>query len=378
MENNIIYEKLHNLNWNVVDNEKLLSVNDFRMRVDCIIEINNELFAAELKKSKNIQNIISTTFYRVYTHLNTLCKNTNYHPLAIFIVDNINNSSSINTLNKQFEKYAAEFSWLIVSRAGGYIYKLYNENDISYFDLNVIDKRIDKSSNGHLGFSDLELWMFKIIYFYNHKNKSNIAIFNNEYIENAYQLSKISNVSQRTANNWVNKMTDLGYIKKDVKGSLLIINLEKFLNLWSGRYNIKDNNSLKYFNYIQSIPNAKEKIIDRIENLSIENTNYLITGHFAARLYNISISNADTLHIYSFTNDIKKIEDDLGLVESNDDTGITIIEPKFKDSIKRAQSIMEKKYIVDLIQLYLDCKSLKDRGFEQSEEIKNILLNNYE
>ena len=213
MENNIIYEKLHNLNWNVVDNEKLLSVNDFRMRVDCIIEINNELFAAELKKSKNIQNIISTTFYRVYTHLNTLCKNTNYHPLAIFIVDNINNSSSINTLNKQFEKYAAEFSWLIVSRAGGYIYKLYNENDISYFDLNVIDKRIDKSSNGHLGFSDFELWMFKIIYFYNHKNKSNIAIFNNEYIENAYQLSKISNVSQRTANNWVNKMTDLGYIK---------------------------------------------------------------------------------------------------------------------------------------------------------------------
>ena len=135
---------------------------------------------------------------------------------------------------------------------------------------------------------------------------------------------------------------------------------------------------MKYFNYIQSIPNAKEKIIDRIENLSIENTNYLITGHFAARLYNISISNADTLHIYSFTNDIKKIEDDLGLVESNDDTGITIIEPKFKDSIKRAQSIMEKKYIVDLIQLYLDCKSLKDRGFEQSEEIKNILLNNYE
>ena len=368
----ILHKQLSALKWKVAENNKSLSINNCDRKIDALIKINKQLFAADIKQSKNIENILATTFYRVYTRLSSVVNKTGYRPLAIFLVDSISKKSLIDNLKKQFQKYAPEFSWLLINKAGGRAYKLYNEKEINFSGLNIANDLIRKSAPAQLGFSDMELWMFKTLYFHNSKTKLNISLADNGQIKNAFQLSRISAVSRRTANNWVNSMTELGFLAADDRGMLSIINLEKLLNQWAGRYNIGDNKSLKFFDYIQKMPDAKEKIIERIKRS--KNTDYLITGHSAARLYNLSISNADRLHIYALTNDVRKIENDLGLIEVDYDSGITVIDPKHRNSIIKAQGIEEKKYIVDLIQLYLDCRALNDRGYEQAEEIMELLI----
>jgi len=372
MIDDILHKQLSALKWKVAENNKSLSINNCDRKIDALIKINKQLFAADIKQSKNIENILATTFYRVYTRLSSVVNKTGYRPLAIFLVDNILKKSLIDNLQKQFQKYAPEFSWLLINKAGGRAYKLYNEKEINFSGLNIANDLIKKSAPAQLGFSDMELWMFKTLYFHNSKTKLNISLADNGQIKNAFQLSRISAVSRRTANNWVNSMTELGFLAVDDRGMLSIINLEKLLNQWAGRYNIGDNKSLKFFDYIQKMPDAKEKIIERIKRS--KNTDYLITGHSAARLYNLSISNADRLHIYALTNDVRKIENDLGLIEVDYDSGITVIDPKHRNSIIKAQGIEEKKYIVDLIQLYLDCRALNDRGYEQAEEIMELLI----
>lgn len=373
MNINIINKQLSDLNWKVIKENKSLKINSYKVQIDAVIDINNELFAADIKKSKNIENILATTFYRVYTQLSAIVKKTGNKPLAIFIVDNINKIASIDNLKRQFKKYAPEFSWLIVNRAGGYTYKLYNESNINSSGLNIENNVRKQAANIHLGFSDLELWMFKMLYYYNSNFKLNIKVSENEQINNAFQLSRIAGVSRGTANKWVNRMTELGFLSNDERGMLRIVNMEKLLNQWAGRYNIGDNKSLKYFEYVQKVSDSREKIVDRIKNS--ESADYVITGHFAARIYNVSISNANSLHVYALKNDVREIENTLGLIEVDYNSGITVIEPQYRYSIINAQSIEEKKYIVDLIQLFLDCRSLPDRGYEQSEEIKNLLIN---
>lgn len=372
MSNNTVFNQVRTLKWEIVERNKLLSRDSYARETDAILRINNELFAADIKKSRNIDNILATTFYRVYTQLSAFVKGSRYRPMAIFLVDSIDSISGVESLGKQFDKYAPEFSWLIINRAGGCAYKLYNEKEATFVDLNLTAAGPSSGQSAQLGFSDLELWMFKLLFFHSRKNMINIRIKEELQIRNAFQLSKISGVSRRTANKWVNSMRELGFLAADEMGALRLVNLDKFLQQWSGRYNIRDNKSLRYYEYIQRLSGSKEKIIERIRNS--KSFDYMITGHAAASLYGLSVTSAESLHIYRLAGDAGKIENELGLIEVDYDSGITVIEPKYSKSIMNGQGIMEKRYIVDLIQLYLDCRALPDRGYEQSEEIRNLLI----
>ncbi len=366
-----IINQLNKLNWVIKEKEKSVSINNYRRKIDLIISVNNQPFAAEVKHSKNIDNILSTTFYRIYTQLSSYAKELNMHPLAIFVVDNISKYSSIDKLRKQFEKYAPDFSWLVVNKSGGYAYRLYNDEEIRSSELNISNDTKTDITDNQLGFSDLELWLFKMLYFINHRQKNNVNISDEiESVKNAFNLSKIAGVSRKTSNDWVNKMQALGYIMRN-NNRLQLVRFEKLLKLWAGRYAIRDNKKIRNFDSISGDRDKKQKIIERIK--SIGQNKYAVTGHYAARLYEISVSPADSLHIYALPYNADEVENDLDLVEVDYDSGITVIEPKYKEAILRMQQIEEKKYIVDLIQLYLDCRSLQDRGYEQSEEIMDIL-----
>ncbi|MFW6130118.1 MAG: type IV toxin-antitoxin system AbiEi family antitoxin [Atribacterota bacterium] len=368
---NYIINQLNKLNWVIKEKEKSVIINNYQRNVDFIIGIDKQVFAAEVKQSKNIDNILSTTFYRTYTQLNSYAEKLNIQPLAIFVVDSINQYSSIDKLKKQFEKYAPDFSWLVINKSGGYAYMLYNNKEVKSVGLNISNNVKSNIGVNNLKFSDLELWLLKLLYFINHRQKNNVRISNEiKTVKNAFNLSKIAKVSRKTANDWVNQMQAFGYMVSN-RNKLQLVNFEKLLNQWAGRYAIRDNKSIKKFDFFSGAENKKQKIVESIEKM--DNNRYVVTGHYAARLYELSVSNAESLHIYALSYKAEDIEKDLDLVEVDYDSGITIIEPKYKEAILRAQQIEDKKYIVDLIQLYLDCRSLKDRGYEQSEEIMNIL-----
>ncbi|MCK5223995.1 hypothetical protein KAR04_04435 [Candidatus Calescamantes bacterium] len=376
MVDRLIREKLNLLNWQIIEEEKAFEINRYKFIADLQIKIDNKLYTVEVKSSRNVSNIITTIFYRVIAQLNVISRETGAKPLVIFIVDRIEKTGLIRALDRMFEKYTADFSWMIINRSGGFAYRLNDGGRLQYNDLTSVSSLFDEVSVS-LAFSDLELWMFKVLFYSNYLKRFPNEILGDDGIRNAFQLSKLASVAPRTANKWVNSMKKLGFLHMSSDGKLRFARLERYLERWSGRYNINDNLILRNLTYFGSNDNGRQELAERIKNVSGPESEYMITGHYAAKLYNMSISNANSLHFYYFGDDIRMIEDDLELIETDRSTGITVIHSKFRYAVKRAREIVPSPYLVDIIQLFLDCRDLKDRGYAQSEEIKKEIMGIY-
>ncbi len=361
---------LKKLGWRTQERKTLIreaTANKKISRLDYTLKIGGKLYAAEVKYSRNMDNILSTLYYRAVVRLNAFVKRRkNLHSLALFVVDGANTKQA-EKLNAMFEKYTPEMAWLLIKTSGGLAYRFPDKNKKLIFHKWRTEK-VAEISTIKLSFSDLELWLFKVLFFLNYKRQGN-----NELIKNAYQLSKVAGVSPMRANNWVRAMEQSGFIGNNKDGFLILKNIESYLSLWSGKYTWEDNR-IRNFEYIQQAENVQDIIVNRIKKISKHQNKYLITGNYAAQEYQVKFSTAKTLQIYAFTDNTREIEKDIGLIPAEGKTSISIVKAKFPAAVLRGNSFSPQKYIVDYIQLYLDCYHLPDRGYEQAGEIKRILI----
>jgi hypothetical protein len=356
-KNDIIGSVLRKIGFKIIS--KNLDNDDFSLNY------NGKKYIAECKYAKDINSIISTIFYRSVVYLEAELRKSKIknNGLSIFIVDNAN-KGEIKSLDNKFERLSPEISWVLIKNKNCFAYRFNKRKEINFENWKD-EPYFFKEEKNNFNFSDLELWMFKVLFYHNSKNHE-------KEILNAFQLSKIAKVSRRTSNNWINVMREKGFIIRKKFKKLRIVKMEEYLDLWTGKYYIEDND-IQYYEYIAS---NKNHISEVIKKISKNNGKYILTGHFGTDLYKLRFSNANTLHLYDFQNDISQIEKDLYLIPKKGKSDIIIMRAKYPESIKRGIEFAIKNYVVDFIQLYLDCYHLKDRGKEQADLIKEKLILN--
>jgi len=362
-----VISALEKLGWQLIEKGKFIGKSTAKREPDYIVKISGKLYAFDIKYSRNMNNIISTLYYRAVVQLNMFQKNDRrLYMLALFVVDNAN-KRQVEKLNAMFARYTPDIAWLLIKTSGGMAYKLPAENEKVFFEEWKSERDIEIPKI-KLSFSDLELLLFKVLFFLNNKSQRN-----DTKIKNAYQLSKLADVSSMRANNWVRAMKQSGFIGRDKDGFLILKNLENYLRLWCGKYTWEDND-IRSFEYIQQTQNAQDIVVNKIKQISKYKNKYFITGNYAAQEYQLKFSMAKELQIYSFSEETEEIKKDIGLIPAEGRTSIFLVRAKFPEAVLRGVSFSPMKYLVDAIQLYLDCYHLRERGYEQAEEIKRKLI----
>ncbi|MCD6579659.1 hypothetical protein J7L48_09285, partial [bacterium] len=333
--------------------------------IDFSLNYNGKKYIAKCKYAKDINSIIFTIFYHSVVHLEAELRRREIrnNGISIFIIDNAD-KRKIKSLDNKFKKLSPEISWLLIKNKNCFAYRFIGEKEINFGNWKDEPYFLEEKKS-NFNFSDLELWMFKVLFYHNNKNHE-------KEILNAFQLSKIAKVSRRTSNNWINIMREKGFIINEKFKKLRIVKMEEYLDLWTGKYYIEDND-IQYYEYFG---NHKNHIKEIIKKVSKNPQKYILTGHFGSDLYKLRFSNANTLHLYDLQNDISQIEKDLYLVPKKGESDIIIMRAKYPESIKRGMEFAIKNYVVDFIQLYLDCYHLKDRGKEQANLIERKLILN--
>ncbi len=334
---------------------------------DLLFDMTGRNYAVDIRSANRMNTVLSTLFYRSSTVLNAMISQYQMEGLAVFIVQTAD-EKDIQRLESKFLLYSPGLSWVVIRNENCFAYKLKGDGstDLSFWN-NSVPQESEKN-NYKLSFSDLELWMFKVLFFHNQKDLGN-------KIMNAFQLSKEAGVSRRTANNWVNAMLSEELISKDrIKGLDLWVDF--YLNLWIGKYRMEDN-EIMYFEPISTSIN-RDIVLGELSRISQRESKYIITGHSATDLYKVKYSNAKQIHIYSNTSDLDEIVRDLNLIPSNSVTDIRIVISKYPESIWRGVKYSVEKTVVDPLQLCLDCYHLRERGYEQAAIIKEELIFNNE
>lgn len=339
-----------------------------KLRFDGYIEAEGDEYIALIKHINKFNTLISTVLYRSIVKVNSLSRISEKEPILIFIISEIISHKELRALERMFNKYAPAISLILINNDRNYAYRISGQSfSVKGFAEGNL-KNLEFSNTHNFAFTDLELLMFKILFYNNHCCLGSS-------ISNAFTLSKIAVVNRNTANDWVNTMINNEFILKKRGKPLRLINLEDYLNLWTGRYNIYDQEHY-YFRYIREDKDLFTRVIDKLKNLSFKPVKYFATGHLGSMIYNLRISTGKTIHLYTLIFNPRILKDDLNLIVSEKRTSIVVLVPKFSRAFKEGLKFSKYGYAVDPVQLYLDCFHLKERGIEQAERIFQELISN--
>ncbi|HVP80692.1 MAG TPA: hypothetical protein VMV04_22630 [Thermodesulfobacteriota bacterium] len=289
------------------------------------------------------------------------------------------------------QHFAPEVGWLLVDEYGGGAFKDPDKDE--YEGLPQLNRR-PLMSHGpleseppvsyyqkQLSFSDLDQWLLKVFLF----GRPGIAA---DYwggpqgmVENAFQLSKLADVSPPVANSWVNAMESSGYLRRIGRKKLIPLRPNAFIEEWRGQYRFGDNRIFPYRS-VYPVSEADQYLDDLLKKLkSIEKSIPLaISGHQACRLFGIKHSSARSIHIY-FWGNVTNVANPLGLIpaESPSEVNLFLVEPKYPRSVFGGRVTRGGIPICDILQCYLDLYNLPDRGREQADFVfENVLSKIFE
>ncbi|MCK4666247.1 hypothetical protein KAU33_05835 [Candidatus Dependentiae bacterium] len=357
------------LHWNIkYPKQDYIKIEGSKLSFDAFIKINDTDFVTEIKSIRKFNTLISTIFYRSIVKLNALSRNMFLNPLIIFMLEEIITLKELKALGFMFRKYAPDFSWVLINSIDDIAYKLKGlPIQIIGFEKST-NLRIELRNNLMFSFTDLELWMFKVLFYHNYKKHETP-------IPNAFSLSKLAGVNRNTANKWVKTMLENNFIISRRGESLKLFNIRDYFNLWTGRYSIFDQ-EIYYFNYIRNDKEVFTNIFKKFEKSRQSNWLYLLTGYLGSRSYNLKFTSSESIQIYSSHLNFDDIKKSLLLIPSESRTNIMVIIPKYYKSVIGGLKFSKNNYTVDPIQLYLDCFHLKGRGYQQADRIyKELIIN---
>jgi hypothetical protein len=232
-----------------------------------------------------------------------------------------------------------------------------------------------------LSFSDLDQWLLKVFLLGRPGIPADYWGGPQGSVEDAFQLSKLAEVSPPVANSWVNEMESSGYLRRIGRKKLIPLRPNALIEEWRGQYRFGDNRILPYRS-VYPVSDADQYVDDVLKKVRScnESIPLAISGHQACRLLGIKHSSARSMHIY-FWGNVANVANSIGVVpaETLNDADVFLVEPKYPKSVFGGRVIREGIPICDILQCYLDLYNLPDRGREQADFVfENILSKIFE
>jgi len=387
-----------------------------RLKVDSVFRRDDKRYAVEVKFSRQKQLVFMHLLPRAILRLQAVKRIGSLFPILAIVLERFV-LRDIQRLEEYMDLYAPDMGWLLVDEQERAVfrdeekdrYALLHKGQVEWFEgrlpddikfsrnlaisvfdqivlsekpnLQVFQERSSSSSSSssrqQLSFSDLDQWLIKtfllspldeVVRYYG--GPSGIA-------ENAFQLSKLADVSPMLANNWFNAMEYKGYLKRFGRKGVIPLRVEALIEEWVGRYRFSDNRIYPYRSMYPASDSGAffNGILDHINKYEKELESLAITAHQACRFHGIKHSSARSMHIY-FSGKIDNIAQALELVPSDElqKADLFLVEPKYPESVFRGTLNKEGWPVCDILQCYLDLYHLPDRGREQADLIfENVI-----
>jgi len=386
----IVIKRLEALGFLLEKKQFSFGESNFKSQVDFVLRRGKRKYAVEVKQSRKMQLALSHLLPRGILLLQAARRLEGYIPIVAVVVEKLD-PKDIRRMADFIQHFAPEVGWLLVDEYGGGAFKDPDKDE--YEGLPQLNRR-PLMSHGpleseppvsyyqkQLSFSDLDQWLLKVFLF----GRPGIAA---DYwggpqgmVENAFQLSKLADVSPPVANSWVNAMESSGYLRRIGRKKLIPLRPNAFIEEWRGQYRFGDNRIFPYRS-VYPVSEADQYLDDLLKKLkSIEKSIPLaISGHQACRLFGIKHSSARSIHIY-FWGNVTNVANPLGLIpaESPSEVNLFLVEPKYPRSVFGGRVTRGGIPICDILQCYLDLYNLPDRGREQADFVfENVLSKIFE
>jgi hypothetical protein len=427
-----VIKSLQDLDFKLEKREFSFHELNVRLKIDIIFRRGKKSYAVEVKSSRKMQLVLMHLLPRAILRLRAASRIKGFLPILAIAVP-ILEPREIQRMARYMDFYAPEVGWLLLDEEGRGVFKdrendqyaLLNEgqiewikgesaNDLKFFrdlqislfdriavhdepnsevsrgsssfsssssaSLSVFHSSSSSSSSSsrmQLSFSDLDQWLIKAFLMSPLDVASDYWGGPKGYAENAYQLSKLADVSQAPANLWAQAMESNGYLKRVGRRGMIILRPKAILEEWVGRYRFSDN---RIYPYRSMFPVSDsdayfDELLKDIKKNKKKVGSLAIAAHQACKLHRIKHSSARSIHIY-FLGNVQRIADILKVVPSEDErkADLFLVEPKYPRSV--FGGVLQKKGIpvCDILQCYLDLFHLADRGREQANFIYEDIL----
>jgi len=385
----IVIKRLEGLGFLLEKKKFSFGESDFKSQVDFVFRRRKRKYAVEIKRSHKMQLALSHLLPRGILLLQAAKRIERFIPIVAVVVEKLD-QKDIRRMADFIHHFAPEVGWLLVDEYGGGAFKDPDKDE--YEGLPQLNRRplMPHGSESEspvsyypkqLSFSDLDQWLLKVFLLGRPGVPADYWGGPQGMAENAFQLSKLADVSPPVANSWVNAMESSGYLRRIGRKKLIPLRPSALIEEWRGQYRFGDNRILPYRS-VYPISEADQYLDDLLKKLkSIDKSVSLaISGHQACRLLGIKHSSARSIHIY-FWGNVANVANPLGLVpaESSSEANLFLVEPKYPRSLFGGGVIKGGIPVCDILQCYLDLYNLPDRGREQADFVfENILTKIFE
>ena len=385
----IVIKRLEGLGFLLEKKKFSFGESDFKSQVDFVFRRRKRKYAVEIKRSHKMQLALSHLLPRGILLLQAAKRIERFIPIVAVVVEKLD-QKDIRRMADFIHHFAPEMGWLLVDEYGEGAFKDPNKDE--YEGLPQLNRRplMPHGSESEspvsyypkqLSFSDLDQWLLKVFLLGRPGVPADYWGGPQGMAENAFQLSKLADVSPPVANSWVNAMESSGYLRRIGRKKLIPLRPSALIEEWRGQYRFGDNRILPYRS-VYPISEADQYLDDLLKKLkSIDKSVSLaISGHQACRLLGIKHSSARSIHIY-FWGNVANVANPLGLVpaESSSEANLFLVEPKYPRSLFGGGVIKGGIPVCDILQCYLDLYNLPDRGREQADFVfENTLTKIFE
>jgi hypothetical protein len=381
----MVLKRLEDLGFLLEEKEIPVGESNFKSRVDFIFRRGRRKYAVQVKHSRKMQLALSHLLPRGILLLQAVKRLGGYIPIVAVVVGKLD-QKDIRRMADFIQHFAPEVGWLLINEYGGGAFKDPDKDE--YEDLPQLNRR-PLMLHGpfeseppvsyyqkQLSFSDLDQWLLKVFLLGRPGTPADYWGGPQGMVGNAFQLSKLADVSPPVANSWVNAMESSGYLRRIGRKKLIPLRPNALIEEWRGQYRFGDNRILPYRS-VYPVSEADQYVDDLLKKLkSIEkNVSLAISGHQDCRLLGIKHSSARSIHIY-FWGNVAAIANSLSLVpaESPSEADLFLVEPKYPKSVFGGRVIKGGIPICDILQCYLDLYNLPDRGREQADFVYETIL----
>jgi hypothetical protein len=396
----IVVQTLNRLGFTLEAEQVPLSEANARSELDFVFLRDGKEYGVEVKYSRKMQLVLMHLLPRALLLLQAAKRTRRFLPIVAIVVEEVA-QQDIQRLAAQMNFYAPDVGWLLLDKNENIVFRdpeqkvprilsraetelqnsdLAEERSVSKNDQAALfdDYSMRASSDSQsLSFSDLEQWLLKVLLLSSVDAKSEYWGGPAGNISNAFQLSKLADVSPPVANSLVNVMEHLGYLRRVGRKKLILLRSDAIVEEWREKYRFNDN---KIFPHRSIYPVSEsrvffEEILGEIKECNKQVSPLAITGHQAAAQYGIRHSSAKSIHIY-FWGSRHSIAHALNLVPTGTtgEADLFLVEPKHRQSVFRGRLERDGIPVCDIMQCYLDLFHLADRGQEQANLFYDTII----
>jgi len=396
----MVVKSLIHLGFALEEEQVPLGESKLRSVLDLVVLREGKRYAVEVKCSRKMQLVFMHLLPRALLLLQAAKRIRGFFPIVAIVVEELA-KQDIRRLAVQMNFYAPDVGWLLVDKRGKVVFKdpeanepiILNQTEVEsqdailpkdrrvwgYDQPSLFDEYSMRAASHFrsLSFSDLEQWLLKVLLLSSDGSKSEYWGGPVGNIANAFQLSKLAEVSPPVANSLVNAMEFRGYLKRAGRKNLILLRPEAILEEWREKYRFSDNTIFP----CRSIYPVSEsdvffdEVLGDIKKCNKQVGPLAITGHQGAARYGVRYSSAKSIHVYFWGNK-HGIASALNLVPGDTigEADLILVEPKYRQSVFRARLERDEIPVCDVFQCYLDLFHLPDRGQEQANLIYEAII----